>query len=134
MRRLRPGEPDITDLSAPGYLKEWGFTAVQVLEDDPIWTGLGSSSVFLEVHSYEVKDTPDGFQALASTPDCPIQALKRLDRLVYGTQFHPEAFTESAFDRRNPLVNLVYPEGYPEAFPQGRELIATFFRLAGILN
>jgi GMP synthase-like glutamine amidotransferase len=134
MRRLRPGEPDITDLSAPGYLKEWGFMPVDVVGSDPIFHGLGTLPEFLEVHHCEVKDLPSGFEVLASTQDCAIQMMKQLDKPVYGTQFHAESYTESAFDRRNPLVNLVYPEGYPGARPDGRDLIANFFRIAGVLD
>lgn len=134
MRRLRPGEPDITTLSGPGYLKEWGFTPVDVVQADPIWDGLGPSPVFLEVHYCEVKQLPPGFVTLASTKDCPIQMLKQIDKPVYGSQFHPEGYTEGPHDRRNELVNLVYPEGHPEARPDGRRLLANFFRIAGILR
>ncbi|MGD9048273.1 MAG: gamma-glutamyl-gamma-aminobutyrate hydrolase family protein [Anaerolineae bacterium] len=132
MRRLRPGEPDITDLSAPGCLKEWGFMPVDVVNPDPIFDGLGTAPEFLEVHHCEIKDLPPGFDVLASTEDCAIQVIKQRDKPVYGTQFHPESYTESACDRRNPLVNLVYPDGYPEARPDGRTLLANFFRIAGV--
>jgi GMP synthase-like glutamine amidotransferase len=132
MRRLRPGEPDIASLSAPGYLKEWAFMPVTVLEPDAILEGLGPAPVFLQVHYCQVEQAPPGFQVLASSGECGIQVIKRLDRPVYGTQFHPESYTEGPNDRRNPLVNLVYPEGYPQAQPAGRDLIANFFRIAGI--
>jgi GMP synthase-like glutamine amidotransferase len=134
MRRLRPGEPDVTDLSAPGYLKEWGFMPVDVIESDPIFDGLGASPVFLEMHYCEIKELPPGFEVLASTRDCAIQVIKQHGKPVYGTQFHPESYTESAYDRRNPLVNRQYPGGYPEARPAGRDLIANFFRIAGVLK
>jgi GMP synthase-like glutamine amidotransferase len=132
MRRLRPGEPDVTTLSGPGYLKEWGFMPVDVVEADPVFDGLGVSPVFLQVHHWEIKEVPPGFQVLASSRDCPIQVLKQFDKPVYGAQFHPEGFTEWPHDRRNPLVNLVYPEGYALAQTDGREFIANFFRIAGV--
>jgi GMP synthase-like glutamine amidotransferase len=134
MRRLRPGEPDATTLSAPGYLKEWGFMPVDVVKADPIFGGQGESPVYLQVHSCEVKEVPLGFRVLASSKDCWIQVLKQIDKPVYGTQSHPESYTEAPNDRRNPLVNLVYPEGYPRAQIAGRELMANFFRIAGILD
>lgn len=133
MRRLRPGEPDVTTLSAPGYLKEWGFMPVDVVEADPVFDGLGASPVFLQVHYCEAKEVPPGFRVLASSKDCPIQVLKQLDKPVYGAQFHPEGYTEALNDRRSPLVNLVYPEGYPQAQVAGREFLANFFRIAGVL-
>ena len=42
-----------------------------------------------------------------------------MDKPVYATQFHPEGYTETANDRRSPLVNLVYPEGHPQAQSPG---------------
>jgi GMP synthase-like glutamine amidotransferase len=134
IRRLRPGEADVTTLSAPGYLKEWGFMPVEVTADDPILDGLGTAPSFLEVHYCEVKQLPAGFRVLASSSDCSIQIMRWGDGSVYGTQFHPEAYTETPYDRRSPLVTLVYPQGYPEARPAGRRLLANFFRIAGILE
>lgn len=133
MRRLRPGEADVTDLSAPGYLKKWGFMPVSVVQDDPILDGLGLAPAFLEVHYCEAKEIPPGFRLLASTPDCRVQLMRRVNRPVYGTQFHPEGYTEWPFDARNELVNLVYPSGYAHAEPAGRRLLENFFRVAGIL-
>jgi GMP synthase-like glutamine amidotransferase len=132
MRRLQPGEPDATTLAGPGYFKEWGFTAVDVVDQDPILDGLGPSPVFLEVHYCELKELPPGFQRLASTADCRLQVIKQAGRPVYGTQFHPEGYTEMPDDRRSALVGLVYPGGHAHARPDGRTLIANFFRMAGI--
>jgi GMP synthase-like glutamine amidotransferase len=132
MRRLRPGEPEVTTLSGPGYLKEWGFMAVDVVGDDPIFDGLGPSPVFLEMHYCELKELPPGFQLLASTADCRLQVIRQAGKPVYGTQFHPEAYTETPDDRRNTLVNVIYPDGHARSRPGGRRLIANFFRMAGI--
>ena len=52
---------------------------------------------------------------------------------MYGTQFHPEGYTEWPRDHRSELVTLVYPEGDCEVLPDGRRLLANFFRVAGIL-
>jgi GMP synthase-like glutamine amidotransferase len=134
MRCLRPGEPDITTLSGPGYLKEWGFLPVDVVEPDPIFNGLGPSPIFLQVHHCEVKELPPEFRLLASSRDCTIQAMKRRDRPVYGVQSHPEGYTENPHDQRSSLVNLVYPEGYPEARPDGRDLMANFLQIAGVMD
>jgi GMP synthase (glutamine-hydrolysing) len=132
MARLRPGEPDVTTLYQPGYQKEWGFAPVSLIEADPIMDGLGPKPVFLEAHYCEVKELPAGFDLLATNDKCRIQMIKRVDRPVYGAQFHPESYTEGPHDRRNPLVNLVYPDGYPEARPDGRTLLSNFFRIARV--
>lgn len=132
MRLLHPGEPDLTDLSGPGYLKEWGFTPVTVVADDPVLDGLNRTPVLLEVHYCEVKRLPPGFHLLASTPDCTVQLMRRDDQPVYGAQFHPEGYTEWPNDDRSELVNLIYPSGYHRAAPDGRRLLQNFFRIAGI--
>ena len=49
---------------------------------------------------------------LASTPECKVQAFKHPQRLVYGTQFHPEVNNDD--------------------HPHGRVIIGNFFRLAGL--
>jgi GMP synthase (glutamine-hydrolysing) len=61
-----------------------------------------------------VKESPPHFRVLASTDECRIQAIKHREKLVYGTQFHPEMYEEEQAD--------------------GRRLLANFFRLAGILK
>ncbi|MGQ9840289.1 MAG: type 1 glutamine amidotransferase, partial [Anaerolineae bacterium] len=126
MRRLHPGEPDITHLFAPGYLKEWGFMPISVVADDPILDGLDRPSVFLEMHYCEVKQVPAGFRLLASTVDCQVQLMRREDRPVYGAQFHPEGYTEWPNDDRNEYVNLVYPAGYARAEPASKRLLEFF--------
>jgi len=132
IRRLQAGEEDVTDLSGPGFFKEWAFTPVQVVADDPILDGLGASPVFLEVHYWEAKQTPPGFRLLASTRDCRVQLMRQTDRPVYGAQFHPEAFTEWPNDQRSELVNLIYPSGYDRAALDGRQLLTNFFHIAGL--
>jgi GMP synthase-like glutamine amidotransferase len=133
MRALRPGEPDVTTLSGPGYYKEWAFMPVNITQPDPLFAGLDPSPVFLEAHYWEVKDLEAGFEALAASDECAIQVMKQTGKPIYGTQFHPECFTEYPHDRRSRLVNLIYPEGHAEARPDGRTLLANFFRIAGIL-
>ena len=113
MRRLREGEEDPAPYQ-PGYFKEWNFLPVRVTHSDPLFEGLSDEPVFFEAHYWEVKDVPAGFTNLAATDECPIQTLKRHDKLVYGTQFHPEAFDAEHTD--------------------GQQLIANFFRLAGIIK
>jgi len=114
MRRLKEGEEDPHPDFAPGYFKEWGFTPVRILKADPLFDGLGEEPVFFEAHYWEVKEAPPAFEVLASTDACRIQAIKRIGKPVYGTQFHPEHYTEE--------------------HPDGRQLLANFFKVAGILR
>lgn len=134
IRRIEKGEEDPCRDYAPGYFKEWGFVPMRILESDPIFDGLGERPCFLAAHYWEVKDTPAGFKLLASSSSCRVQAIKRIGKPVYGTQFHPEAYTGGGGARRGWLIDLVYPEGYPEAQTDGRKLLVNFFRMCGILE
>ena len=133
IRRLEEGEQDPDAGFSAGYYKEWGFVPIHVVEPDPLFDGLGEGPVFLEAHYWEVKEAPTGFELLASSDACRVQAMRRVDRPVYATQFHPEAYTGAGTCNHSWLVNLVYPEGYEgEEHPEGCSLLANFFRLAGI--
>ena len=134
MRRLKEREKDSYEDFAPGYFKEWGFVPVHVLRSDPLFDGLGEEPVFLAAHYWEVKEVPPGFELLASSDACQIQVIKQVGKFVYGTQFHPEAYTEAQADRRSWLINRVYPEDYTREQAAGRRLLANFFRMAGILG
>jgi GMP synthase (glutamine-hydrolysing) len=111
MRKLRPGETDPYPKYFPEYYKEWGFMPVQILRRDPIFQGLPDPIVVREMHYAECKTMPPDFELLASTAECKVQVIKHKTRLVYGTQFHPEA--------------------YDDEHPDGKVLLQTFFKLAG---
>jgi len=134
IRRLEEGEEDPYEGFAPGYFKEWGFVPMRVLKSAPLFEGLENKPVFLAAHYWEVKETPPGFELLASSDACRIQAIKQVGKPVYGTQFHPEAYIEGQAGRPSWLVNLIYPGGYTKEQMDGRQLLANFFRTAGILE
>jgi len=112
MRRLAPGEVDPNSSYSPGFLKEWGFTKVRLLKRDPLFDGLGPEIQVLQQHLSECKQLPDQFEVLASSDACRVQAIKHKTRLIYGTQFHPEA--------------------YDNDHPDGKRILQNFFRIAGI--
>lgn len=98
---------------APGRVKEYGFTHIDVMQPDPLFEGLGNRPLLMERHWWELQGVPPGFTLLAFTATCRVQAIKHESRLVYGTQFHPEMYDEEHQD--------------------GRTLLTNFFRLAGVL-
>jgi GMP synthase-like glutamine amidotransferase len=112
LRKLHEAEPDPADF-APGWFKEVGFMPVQVIQEDPIFAGLGKAPVFFESHYWEIKQVPPGFELLASTENCKIQTIRSNNQIIYGTQFHPEVNSAEHWD--------------------GQKLIENFFRIAGIL-
>ena len=132
MRRLQQGEVDVNEGFASGYFKEWGFVPVRVLKPDPLFNGLGQEPVLLAAHYWEVKGVPPGFELLASSDACRTQAIRQAGRLVYGVQFHPEAYIGGEKDLQSWLVNLVYSEGHTEVHADGRWLLANFFALIGV--
>ena len=61
---------------------------------DPIFRGLGPALETLQWHGAEVADLPGGVEVLASSPLCPVQAM-RFGRHAYGLQFHVEITSET---------------------------------------
>jgi GMP synthase (glutamine-hydrolysing) len=92
--------------------KEWGPSRIRILRDDPLFAGLGDSAVVEQRHFWELTALPEGFARLAGSEACAIQAMRHATRPLYGVQFHPERYTE--------------------AHPDGRVILANFFRLAGL--
>jgi GMP synthase-like glutamine amidotransferase len=112
MRPLRPHEPDLGGGAHAGLFLETGFWEIFRVQDDPLFEGLPDPFIMRESHYCEIKRLPEEFVLLATNDNCRVQAMRHRDRLLYGTQFHPEA--------------------YVEAYPHGRILLQNFFRLAGL--
>jgi GMP synthase (glutamine-hydrolysing) len=96
----------------PGMLKEKGYYPVRVVSSDALFDGLNEEPVFSQWHYWELKGVPPGFVRLAESDLCRIQAIRNERRPVYGTQFHPES--------------------YSEEYPDGRRLLSNFFRICGL--
>ncbi len=112
LRKLHPGEKDPNPKYHPGQFKEWGFLPVKVGQRDPLFAGLPDELIVREYHAFHMLEPPAGFRLLASSVECPVQAIKHDTRVLYGVQFHPEA--------------------YDDEHPHGRELLANFFGLIGL--
>lgn len=112
VRPLRTGEPDQGSGEHAGFFLETGFYPIRKVADDPLFAGLPDPFVVRESHYCEVKTLPPDFVLLASNENCRVQAMRHRSRLLYGTQFHPEA--------------------YVEAYPHGRAILHNFFRVAGL--
>ncbi len=110
MRELAPGEPDPMPNYHPGRFKERGYLTIQIGLPDPLLAGLPAKPLFRQTHAFQLADVPPGFDLLASSTECRVQAIKDRQRMVYGVQFHPEA--------------------YDDEHPDGRIVLANFFRLA----
>jgi hypothetical protein len=114
MRPLADGEPQVGTVTVDnaGLFKEEGFYPIRKVGNDPLFEGLPDPFIVRESHVCEIKQLPPGFDLIATGDNCRVQAMKHRDRPLWSTQFHPE--------------------GWHEAYPHGRRLMANFFRLAGM--
>jgi len=70
--------------------REYGRAYCRVLEADELFHGLpGEIRVWMS-HGDQVTEVSKDFKPLASTPTCPVAAVKHCQLPVYGLQFHPE--------------------------------------------
>ena len=70
--------------------REYGRVTVRVLPDSPLTEGMSDASPCWMSHTWQVRECPPGFRALASTDHCPAAAMADEGRRLYGVQFHPE--------------------------------------------
>jgi len=112
MRKLGPEEdlprraqqsPEV-DLSP--FFVAGGFFPIRRIQDDPLFHGLPEVMTMRCAHYCEVKQLPPGFELLASSQHCPIEAMRHRERPLYGTQFHPEAYEPPFLDGRTLLENF----------------------------
>ena len=100
-----------------GCVPEEGFVAVDVVADDPLFKDIPRKAGFMEQHFEEVKRLPDGFEALASTARCRVQAMRRSGKPVYGVQFHPERYSDSKTAGRQLIWNFLEIAGLVQPVP-----------------
>lgn len=85
--------------AGPCTTPEFGKTVLFVLEEDELFKGLPKKFQVWVSHNDEVKSLPQGFQLLASSDNCKVQAMKSTNKPLYGVQFHPEVeHTEHGYD------------------------------------
>jgi len=89
----------------PADREELGYGPVEVLDADDLLAGLAERPTVFHDHRDEVTVLPDGFQVLARTESCAIQAIAAPERRWWGTQFHPERFDDEHPDGERVLRN-----------------------------
>ncbi len=78
-------------VTAAARKPEFGPVEISVIEEGRILAGLKPSFIAWESHNDEVVQAPEGFQVLAKSNNCAIEAMRHDNRDVFGVQFHPEA-------------------------------------------
>ncbi|MFA6729537.1 MAG: glutamine-hydrolyzing GMP synthase [Eubacteriales bacterium] len=94
----------------PGVKREYGTLRAELNPESRLFKGIGPKQKVLMSHADLVTCVPEGFEVIASTPQCPVAAFQNESLGLYGVQFHPEV----------------------ENTPRGREIIKNFlFEICG---
>ena len=96
----------------PAREPERGYAPLEVLAADDLLRGLDRVAIVFQDHEDEITVLPEGFEVLARTKACEVQAVAAPDRRWWGTQFHAERFDAE--------------------HPDGERVLRNFFSLAGI--
>jgi GMP synthase-like glutamine amidotransferase len=113
MSPLEPGEVDLMPEYHPGMRKEKGWIPLQVrAPNHPLFRGFSPSGpVVMESHYWELKETPQNFDLLASTDFCRVQVIQHCELPVCGIQGHPEAYTAQYPDGKQFIRNFAVAVG-----------------------
>ncbi len=65
---------------------------VNIIANDPMFSGISSNFNVTRYHSLEVKNNSENLEILATTNDGVVMVLKEKNNLTYGIQYHPESF------------------------------------------
>ena len=76
--------------AAPADIPEFGKMEIEVQKASPLFKDLPAKFTVWESHNDEIKILPNGFEVLASSRSCRIQAMQHRTRPLFGLQFHPE--------------------------------------------
>jgi GMP synthase (glutamine-hydrolysing) len=69
---------------------EFGPVDISVIKEGRILEGLGPNFTAWESHNDEVVKAPEGFQVIARSSNCAVEAMSHEGRDIFGVQFHPE--------------------------------------------
>jgi len=82
----------------PAHSREYGRTKLRIapsgptttLADSPLFHGVPQDTTVWMSHGDQVQELGPDFVPLASTPTCPLAAIRHCSRPFFGIQFHPE--------------------------------------------
>lgn len=81
---------DLGGTVSPAENKEYGQAFIDVKEEQPLFAGTPSHQQVWMSHGDLVTDVPEGFEVIATSPNCPIAAMQNKAKQFYALQFHPE--------------------------------------------
>lgn len=71
-------------------VREYGKTEVTVSKASKLFEDVKETTVCWMSHTDYVSELPEGFGVSAHSESCPVAAMERPSRNLYGVQFHPE--------------------------------------------
>ncbi|MDE1798293.1 MAG: GMP synthase subunit A [Candidatus Micrarchaeota archaeon] len=75
-----------------GPSAEYGVSEIEVDKPGTLLAGVPPKFRAWVSHFDEVTRAPDGFEILAHSATCKIEAMEHVSRPLYGVQFHPEVW------------------------------------------
>jgi GMP synthase (glutamine-hydrolysing) len=75
-----------------GQNAEYGISEIFVDETDTLFKDVPKRFNAWVSHFDEVKDNPRGFEVLAHSTTCAIEAMRHEELEIFGVQFHPEVW------------------------------------------
>jgi GMP synthase (glutamine-hydrolysing) len=75
---------------APGTIGGYAEVDVEVVKENDILKGLPKRFKTWASHADQVIELPPQFEVLAKSRVCEIEAMKHVERPLYGVQWHPE--------------------------------------------
>lgn len=76
-------------INTAGEYSEYGKTEL-IINENVLFNGLPQRSICWMSHSDYIMSSPDNFNNIAHTANCPCAAIADDNRKLYGVQFHPE--------------------------------------------
>lgn len=93
---------------------ELGWTSVEVIEDDPLFSGLKNPFDVFVSHFDEVFDPPPPWRIIARSAQCSVHVMRYGEKPVWGIQSHPEITPEDG---------KILLEGFMDKAPEKTDLI-----------
>lgn len=68
-----------------------GLQEISLEEESPLFQGLSDRVMMYQGHNDHALEVPYGFECIASSATCPVEAIQHKHKHIYGVQFHPES-------------------------------------------
>lgn len=93
----------------PSKIREYGRANLSFVDEaNELTKGMSNNSQVWMSHGDTIKEVPENYKIIASTPDVRVAGFKIEDEVTYGIQFHPEVYhsLEGATLLKNYIVDI----------------------------